>query len=75
MKTHGSEKALVLSSRDRLMEELKELRSGIERIYNEGPREDGDVTIVKKCLAFTMGDIDRHNAEFKDFQKDTDNGS
>lgn len=69
MKTQGTRKALVLSERDRVMERFKKILHRMRRILKTGPRDDADTVIVKDCMSFTIGEVNRHNVEYKEFQE------
>lgn len=70
MKSRNNKNSAVLARRDQLVEELKGYQDNLEDIFENGPQCPEDVRLVKKCVAFTVGEIHRHNTEFKDFQEE-----
>lgn len=62
--------ALVKTSaqRDMVMEELKTLYPEIVDIIDHGPHGPRGLYIIKKCLMFCCGEIQRHLQEFGEFQ-------
>ena len=67
-----SKKAVMLAMRDRLMEEFKELEPEIKRVIEDGPQDDADITLIKKCMLFTLGEIDRHRVEWEESENEED---
>lgn len=69
MRTQENRKVRVLSERDRVMERFKRILHRMKRIRKTGPRDDADTMIVKDCVSFTIGEVNRHNAEYEEFQE------
>lgn len=69
MKTQGTKKALILSERDRVMEQFKKKLSVMKRIRKTGPRNQAEIIIVKNCISFTIGEINRHNMDYEKYQE------
>lgn len=69
-KKQSNRQALVLAHRDRAMEGLKKNKHQLKTIIRFGPRCRKDVTLVRECLCFCMGEIRRQEREFADYQSE-----
>jgi len=59
-----------LAERDQFIEEFKKYKKKLDRINEKGPKSKKDVLLIKKCVAFTVNELNQHIETFKKYQEE-----